>query len=66
MEHNKDKCIVCNKKVGLLPYICKCGNTTCAFHRWPNHECCFDYRQAHKDLLQQQNPKIAPSKINVI
>jgi AN1-type zinc finger protein 5/6 len=66
MVYTQDKCIICNKKLGLLPYVCKCGNITCVSHQWPNHECSYNYKKVHKELLEHNNPKIVPSKINLM
>jgi hypothetical protein len=57
------KCSECNKKVGLIPYNCKCGATTCALHAYPKHACAFDFHAEHKEKVAKENPKIESEKI---
>jgi len=42
------KCSECNKKVGLIPYNCKCA---------------FDFHAEHKEKVAKENPKIESEKI---
>ncbi len=58
-----NKCIVCNKRLALLPFKCKCGVVTCVKHKWPEHECTFDYRAEGLERLKKDNPRIASEKL---
>jgi hypothetical protein len=61
----KKRCKVCNKKVGLLGFECKCGHTFCSIHRMPeDHECCVDFKSEGKDKLRHDNPIVIKDKID--
>jgi hypothetical protein len=53
-----NNCTVCKKKLGLMPFTCKCGKNTCINHQWPSHECSYDYKSDAKQKLMKENPKI--------
>jgi predicted nucleic acid binding AN1-type Zn finger protein len=61
-------CIICNKKLGLLSFTCKCGDKQyCSQHRMPEfHNCSFDFKKEHRDRLIKQNPIIVSDKITKI
>ena len=51
---NKQRCFNCNKKLGLLPYDCKCGNLFCIKCRYPEiHKCNYDFK--NKDNLKKKS-----------
>ena len=66
MSVNKTRCCVCNKKVKLMPIECKCGVITCLSHRFPSHNCNFDYYKEHQNLIEKKNPKVISDKIEKI
>nr|GEX35174.1 zinc finger A20 and AN1 domain-containing stress-associated protein 9-like [Tanacetum cinerariifolium] len=40
----RNRCHVCNKHVGLVPFSCRCGESFCGLHRMPEkHACKFDF-----------------------
>ena len=42
------RCKICNKKVGVVLYTCKCNTEYifCGKHKLPNnHECTFDFKE---------------------
>lgn len=40
MERKKCQYHICNKKLGHVPFKCRCENEYCIFHRLPEkHEC---------------------------
>jgi predicted nucleic acid binding AN1-type Zn finger protein len=44
------KCKQCNKKCGLLGYICKgCNNEYCTIHRLPEEHCCVNLDKIKSD-----------------
>ena len=48
----KKKCHLCDKKIGLLGFDCKCGHIFCSIHRFPeNHSCTFDHKTFKKKIL---------------
>ena len=62
-----NRCTVCNKKVGLIPFTCRCNESYkfCSKHRL-NHECTFDYKKEQQEKLMKDNPKIITPKINTV
>ena len=61
----KNRCMVCNKKLGLLGIKCKCDKYFCSEHRYSDrHDCTYDYKKSTQELLIKTNPVINPSKIN--
>lgn len=51
----------CRKKLGLIPFKCKCGLSFCSLHRMPgDHKCTFDWQEdgklkLHKDLMSAKS-----------
>jgi len=63
----KNRCQLCNKKVGLTGLECRCGGLFCAVHRYSDkHDCSFDYRQLGAEQIRKSNPVVAPEKIRKI
>nr|GEW32725.1 putative zinc finger A20 and AN1 domain-containing stress-associated protein 8 [Tanacetum cinerariifolium] len=45
----RNRCHVFNKRVGLVPFLCRCGESFCALHRMPKkHACKFDFGVCNK------------------
>jgi hypothetical protein len=62
-----NRCNMCNKKVGLLFFECKCHGKFCALHRYSEeHNCSYDFRTEEINKLIKDNPKIIPLKITTI
>ncbi|KAL5725545.1 hypothetical protein ACHQM5_008680 [Ranunculus cassubicifolius] len=60
----KNRCLSCNKKVGLTGFDCKCGSTFCSTHRYPEkHECTFDFKAKGRELLAKANPVVKADKL---
>ena len=58
------RCCVCKKKLGLLPFKCKCEKDFCSAHRAPeDHECTHDFKKEGKELLQKLNPACSAAKL---
>ena len=67
IQININRCMSCNKKIGLMGFQCKCKYYFCAEHRYSDrHDCKFDYKQLGKNLLEKANPKIISSKVDLI
>ncbi len=57
----------CNKKLGIMPFVCRCQKEFCAKHRMPElHQCSFDYKTYEKKKLQEANKQIIFTKIKQI
>ncbi len=60
----KKRCAKCNKKLGIVPFSCKCDNFFCAKCRMPeDHQCTFDWKKSYRDKLEKENPKIEADKV---
>jgi hypothetical protein len=66
------RCKICNKKVGILGFSCKCSSlydedklhVFCPSHRHPeDHSCPIDYREIGKKELERKNPVVISSKV---
>ena len=63
---NLNKCYImeCNKKLLLTSIKCKCNNTFCDKHRYPeSHNCSFNYKLNIMKKLRDNNPQILDKKI---
>nr|GEW73190.1 zinc finger A20 and AN1 domain-containing stress-associated protein 1-like [Tanacetum cinerariifolium] len=62
-----NKCFDCNKKVGVMGFKCRCGETFCGMHRYPEeHKCEFDFKKTGRDLIAKENPVVKADKVNRI
>ncbi len=60
----KNRCGVCQKKLGLLPFACRCEGEFCSSHRLPEeHACTFDYHAAGKAQLSKSLPVVSGDKL---
>ncbi|KAJ3675424.1 hypothetical protein LUZ60_004466 [Juncus effusus] len=51
------RCFVCNKKVGIPGFRCRCGELFCGTHRYSDiHDCSFDYKSAGREEIARANP----------
>ncbi|XP_072141888.1 uncharacterized protein [Dermacentor andersoni] len=59
------RCSWCNKKTGLAStYVCRCGSTFCATHRYAEaHACSHDYKAEGRYILQRNNPVVKAAKL---
>ncbi|CAL8086052.1 unnamed protein product [Orchesella dallaii] len=63
----KNRCQLCNKKLGLTGFECRCGGFFCATHRYSDkHGCTFDYRQLGAEQIRKNNPVVIAEKIRKI
>ena len=59
-----ERCHLCNKKAGTVPFRCKCGHVFCAKHRHPeDHACTYDHKGEGKADLAAKNPKVVSPKV---
>ena len=63
-KKKKKRCPICNKKLSLMDYTCRCGNSYCIKHRMPeDHQCVFDFQKLGKDILDKKNPQVVADKL---
>lgn len=63
----KQRCANCNKKLGLIPFTCKCQKNFCSKCRYPeSHSCNFDFKNYEKNILKEQLVKVVAKKIEII
>ena len=59
----RNRCITCNKRVGLTGFACRCGGLFCGAHRSENeHKCTFDFTAAANQTLETNLIKIDNSR----
>jgi len=64
---NLNNCGLCNKKLPLLKFECRCGFNYCNLHRTPEtHQCSFDYKTHERKILEKNNQKIINDKLERI
>lgn len=64
MKKKRNRCEICNKKVGLTGFECRCGNLFCGTHRYPEeHSCNVDFKKIGRQVLAKQNPKCVGDKL---
>ena len=52
-KKNKNRCFVCNKKVGLTGIECRCEGMFCGVHRYPSqHACTFNHKEHDRANLK--------------
>nr|GEU28894.1 putative zinc finger A20 and AN1 domain-containing stress-associated protein 8 [Tanacetum cinerariifolium] len=60
----RNQCHVCSKRVGLVPFLCRCGESFCGLHRMPEeHACKFDFKAAGRVVIEKQNPLCVADKL---
>ena len=60
----KPRCTICNKKLGLMVFKCKCDTRFCITHLHPEeHSCAFDYKAYERTILEKDNPRVIADKI---
>ncbi|KAL3499468.1 hypothetical protein ACH5RR_038561 [Cinchona calisaya] len=60
-----NRCLSCNKKVGVMGFACRCGSTFCGVHRYPEkHDCTFDFKGQGRDAIAKANPVVKGDKIH--
>ena len=64
-QKNPGRCFVCNKRVGLTGFKCRCDYVFCGAHRLAEaHDCSFDYKKVERQRLARNNPLISASKVD--
>jgi len=66
-KKRKKRCAVCNVKLGMLGFECRCEGLFCSKHRFADqHECNFDFKTHDREVLAAANPTVAPPKLNAL
>ncbi|KAI3804345.1 hypothetical protein L1987_25817 [Smallanthus sonchifolius] len=66
-EKTSNRCLTCNKKVGVIGFKCRCGDTFCGSHRYPEkHDCEFDFKKTGRDAIARANPVVRANKVDRI
>ncbi|XP_078447568.1 zinc finger A20 and AN1 domain-containing stress-associated protein 4-like [Wolffia australiana] len=61
------RCTTCKKKVGLMGFRCRCGDTFCGGHRYPEqHDCGFDFKTTARAAIARANPIVKADKLQKI
>lgn len=54
-KESKTRCAKCNKKLGVMIYICKCEKQFCISHlQAEEHQCMYDYKIDGKDKMKKE------------
>ncbi|KAL7607835.1 zinc finger A20 and AN1 domain-containing stress-associated protein 7 [Lactuca sativa] len=62
-----NRCLTCKKKIGVMGFKCKCGESFCGSHRYPEkHDCEFDFKRSGRDAIAKANPVVKADKVNRI
>jgi hypothetical protein len=66
-KKKKNRCHVCNSKVGMLGFECKCEGLFCSKHRHSDqHQCSFDFVDHDRKILEKMNPALVTAKLEKI
>ena len=64
LQGKASRCHKCNRKVGLLGFVCRCGFAFCGEHRYADaHGCMFDYKAFEREQLRKQNNRVVADKL---
>ncbi|KAK8543410.1 hypothetical protein V6N13_136078 [Hibiscus sabdariffa] len=67
VEVRPNRCLSCNKRVGLTGFKCRCGMVFCGIHRYPEeHGCEFDFKAMGKQQIAKANPVVKAAKLHKI
>jgi predicted nucleic acid binding AN1-type Zn finger protein len=64
-----NRCNVCNKKVKIDYFTCKCDINAkfCQEHKYPfMHDCSVDAKSKQREKLEKTNIKVVPQKLETI
>ncbi|MHA2082840.1 MAG: AN1-type zinc finger protein [Candidatus Thorarchaeota archaeon] len=63
----KNRCLMCNKRVGLTGFSCRCGGLFCGMHRAEGaHNCTFDFAAAANATLETKLVKVDNSRDQLV
>ncbi|KAL4570851.1 hypothetical protein LXL04_026514 [Taraxacum kok-saghyz] len=62
-----NRCLTCRKKIGVMGFKCRCGESFCGSHRYPEkHDCEFDFKRSGRDAIAKANPVVKADKVDRI
>lgn len=65
VQEKKTRCWMCNKKIGLAGFDCRCGYIFCGNCRHAEeHNCDFDFKTSGREILRKQNVKVVADKLD--
>lgn len=65
LQEKRHRCKSCNKKLELIPFNCRCGNSYCSKHRHAEeHGCSYDYKSEGQKQLTAINILIQNDKLD--
>lgn len=56
-KRKRNRCSLCNKKLPITAYPCKCGALYCTAHIL-DHACSYDYQDEYKKKLKTNMPPV--------
>tara|TARA_B100001093_G_C26595844_1_gene913659 strand:+ start:93 stop:323 length:231 start_codon:yes stop_codon:yes gene_type:complete len=63
-KQKKPRCPVCNKKLGLMVFTCKCEQRFCIAHMQPElHNCTYDHKAQQRKELKKLLPQVCAEKV---
>lgn len=63
-KKKKLRCAMCNKKLGLLGFECKCGKMYCSTHLLAElHNCTHNYKEEQCEKLEKRLIKVVNQKV---
>ena len=66
---NKSKrmrCHLCNKKLKMIHFTCKCEHNFCINHHNPHtHNCLYDYKKEREKEIEKNNPKLGYKLVKI-
>ena len=67
MSEEKKRCGVCNKKLPLTAFPCRCEKSFCIVHRSDvAHSCPYNYKKEGQELLSTMLIKVEAKKVAII
>ena len=63
-KQKKPRCPVCNKRLGLTSFVCRCDVRFCVNHVQAElHDCNYDHKTQQRKELEKQLPQVVAEKV---
>jgi hypothetical protein len=60
------RCHLCNKKLKMISFTCKCEYNFCINHHNPHtHNCLYDYKKEREKEIEKNNPKLETKLVKI-
>ena len=67
LKGNSNRCGICNKKLPLTAFPCRCKKSFCISHRGDaDHSCPYDYKKEGLESLSTMLIKVQAEKVSII